>query len=40
MGTESIMNVLVGTCWIAGTVYLDGEPDADMGGTRPLREAG
>jgi hypothetical protein len=36
MGTESIMNVLVGTCWIAGTVYLDLFPEADSPGTRPL----
>ncbi len=31
MGAESIMYVLVGTCWIAGTVYLDLSPR-----TRPL----
>ena len=32
------MYVLVGTCWIAGTVYLD--PDADFSGTRPLDDLG
>ena len=36
MGTESIMYVLVGTCWIAGTVYFE----ADSPGTRPLGSSG
>ena len=30
------MYVLVGTCWIAGTVYLYLCPEADSLGTRPL----
>ena len=36
MGTESIMYVLVGTCWIAGTVYLFLDPGEDSLGIRPL----
>ena len=29
MGAESIIYVLVGTWWIAGTVYLFVDPEAD-----------
>ena len=36
MGAESIMYVLVGTCLMAGTVYLYLVPDAVSSGTRPL----
>jgi hypothetical protein len=30
------MYVLVGTCWMAGTVYLIVDPEADCLGTSPL----
>lgn len=30
------MYVLVGTYWIAGTVYLDIDPEGDSGGSTPL----
>lgn len=30
------MYVLVGTCWIVGTVYLDTDPEGDSGGSTPL----
>lgn len=36
MGVESIMYVLVGTCWIVGTVYLSLDPGADSLGVRLL----
>jgi hypothetical protein len=40
MRTESIVYVLLGTCWIDGTVYLDLDPEADSPGTRPLGISG
>lgn len=36
MGTESIIYVLVGICWIAGTVYLYLFPEPDSPGIKPL----
>ena len=39
MGTESIMYVLVGTWWMAGTVYLERCPEADSGGNKPLESS-
>jgi len=34
------MYVLVGTCWMAGTVYWYLDPEADSAGTRPLGNFG
>ncbi len=40
MAPESMMYVSVGTCWIAGTVYLGLDPEAEGLGTRPLGGVG
>ena len=36
MGDESMIFVLEGKWWIAGTVYLTGTPKGDSGGGNPL----